>query len=68
MTECMVEQTVIFDNPSIENHVLLTGPYEYGVSGTGDELMAATSELRSEAEKTLGALKDEQVFYRFLRR
>lgn len=63
--QVMVEQTILFDNPDIENHVLLTGPFET----FGDDILDAIEDLRAQAEASLGTpLKDEQCFYRFFER
>lgn len=68
--QVMIELTVVFENPTIENMVLLTGPVDVLLDGQGgNDLLVSVFELRQQAEVKLGAtLEDAQCFYRIFTR
>lgn len=65
-TQTMIECQVLFENPQIPNAVLLT-EWE-GEPKEQQTFQEALAGLRKLHEESLGALKDEQVFYRVFTR
>lgn len=63
-TQTMIELQVLFANEEIENYVLLTEHLVYAGASVYQDMI----DLREEAERQLGPVKDEQVFYRVFHR
>lgn len=67
--QTMVELTVVFANPQLDNYVRLTGPFDGNIGDFyGDEVLNALQELHDLAHKDIPDVKDEQCFYRFFSR